>query len=115
MPYKDKSKQLAASRRWLAADKGRYKMWVKAQTIARKERAHKYVTDWLATHPCVDCGESDPIVLDFDHVKPILKGRVSTLRHKASSLKTLQKEIDQCEVRCCNCHRRVTVARRALH
>jgi hypothetical protein len=28
------------------------------------------------------------------------------------SLATLEAELAQCEIRCCNCHRRVTAARR---
>jgi hypothetical protein len=30
------------------------------------------------------------------------------------SLVTLKREIAECEIRCCNCHRRVTAERRML-
>lgn len=59
---------------------------------------------------CVDCGERDPVVLDFDHVGP--KRRTIAQLTPVASLQRLKEEIAQCEVRCCNCHRMVTYARR---
>jgi hypothetical protein len=64
----------------------------------------------LARSACVDCGERDMLVLEFDHVG-VKRGQVSKMVFNVS-LATLQREIAECEVRCCNCHRRVTAARR---
>jgi len=59
----------------------------------------------LLNHPCVDCGESNPIVLDFDHIDKTNKKSLTFLTRSMCSLKTLEKEINKCEVRCANCHR----------
>ena len=65
----------------------------------RRERIHRY----LLSHPCVGCGETDPIVLEFDHRDP--EERTCSV-HKCASLRTLEIEINKCDVRCCNCHTR---------
>ncbi len=31
------------------------------------------VYDFLLAHPCIDCGEANPVVLDFDHVDATTK------------------------------------------
>jgi hypothetical protein len=66
------------------------------------------IQGFLRVHPCVDCGECDPVVLDFDHVDPALKtATVGRLAHAGGS-KQLAAEIAKCVVRCGNCHRRRT-------
>lgn len=64
------------------------------------------VSNWLSINPCVDCGEADPVVLEFDHVRGEKKGNISSLSRGQVSEKTLLEEIQKCEVRCANCHRR---------
>lgn len=76
------------------------------------QKIKQYVRDFLSVHPCVDCGESDIIVLEFDHVRGEKLGNVADIVNRKKSLRLVQAEIEKCEVRCANCHRRVTVARR---
>ena len=65
-----------------------------------------FIHDYLSKHPCVDCGEDDVIVLEFDHITDDKKDNIANL--KRSSLKAVIEEIKKCEVRCANCHRRKT-------
>jgi hypothetical protein len=66
---------------------------------------------YLKDHPCIDCGESDPDVLDFDHRRDKL-ANISRLVHSAVSWRLIEIEIAKCEVRCANCHRRRTARHR---
>tara|TARA_R110001583_G_C5432044_1_gene388950 strand:+ start:131 stop:418 length:288 start_codon:yes stop_codon:yes gene_type:complete len=54
---------------------------------------------------CVDCGEKDSIVLDFDHVRGEKVGSIADMG-SSHSISSLKKEMRKCEVRCANCHRR---------
>jgi len=71
-----------------------------------RERNRKHIRGYLMTHPCLDCGEGDPVVLEFDHVTGVKVDHVTRLGHKAVSIEKIDKEIKKCEVRCGNCHRR---------
>lgn len=85
----------------------RTKKTLKGHRKKRKKRNEKLRWEYLSTHPCVDCGEDDPIVLVFDHVSHRPKrASVSDLVHGAASVKTIINEIEKCEVRCANCHTR---------
>ena len=81
---------------------------VSRRKILREEN-HQKVLDYLLHHPCVDCGESDPIVLEFDHVRGDKLGCVGNMITEQWT--KILEEIQKCEVRCCNCHQRMTSKR----
>lgn len=65
--------------------------------------------DYFNGKYCIDCGEQDPIVLDFDHKKPNDKFKsISRMLSGHYSWKSILKEIKKCDIRCANCHRRKT-------
>lgn len=69
------------------------------------------VRHYLRTHPCVDCGETDIVVLEFHHLGG--KDRaVSTMVRTVTSWERIQKEIEKCLVLCGNCHRKRTARER---
>jgi hypothetical protein len=53
---------------------------------------------YLSCHPCVDCQESDPVVLEFDHVGE-KRADVSQMISNAYAWSTVELEIARCEVR----------------
>lgn len=74
-------------------------------------RNKKYVYDYLLTHSCVDCPETDIRVLHFDHVRGHKVSNVSKLVNGASSLIRVMEEVKKCDIRCANCHARKDVPR----
>jgi len=74
----------------------------------------EYVSEYLSTHPCQNCGESDPVVLEFHHVGE-KKNEVSVIVGRGSSLETLIAEIQKCIVLCGNCHKRLTAKERGFY
>src|ERR1041384_7871041 len=81
--------------------------------LAKESKERRLITNrkklfnFLSVHACVDCGESDPIVLEFDHISDKKYG-ISDLMCRSKAWKTIEKEIKKCKVRCANCHRKKT-------
>ena len=115
--FKDKEKTRRSS--WCRKCTAEYKRkhylerrekYVSASVIRNNQRRaelRKIVFGYLADHNCVDCGEADPIVLDFDHLDPDTKVEsISRLITNFAKPDVLRAEMEKCEVRCANCHRR---------
>jgi hypothetical protein len=68
-----------------------------------------YLIEFFRERPCTDCGEADPLVLEFDHTgHKSFSISVGIRGHKWQSV---LDEIEQCDVVCANCHRRRTALR----
>lgn len=80
-----------------------------AYTKKRKRRQveenRQFIVNYLSTHSCVDCSETDIVVLEFDHRDDKSHAVSSMFR---MSKDRLIEEISKCDVRCANCHRRKT-------
>jgi hypothetical protein len=72
-----------------------------------RQRAREKVIGYLKTHPCVDCGETDIVVLEFDHQDDKLKD-VNLMVRDGAPWRRILAEIIKCEVVCANDHRRRT-------
>ena len=92
MPYKDRVDLYAAQKR-------------------HRIRVREKLLEFLSTKQCISCGEDDPVVLEFDHVatKAKFKG-ISRMLSGHYSWQSVLNEIQKCEIRCANCHRRKTYA-----
>lgn len=72
-------------------------------------RIRKNLFELLAKSKCIDCGEKDPIVLEFDHRDTEKKFKiVGKMLSGHYSWKSVYNEIQKCDIRCANCHRRKT-------
>jgi len=90
MPYKDRENLYKAQRNY-------------------RIKVREKLFNFLSKQKCIDCGETDPIVLDFDHTDKKNKFKsVSQMLCGHYSFETILKEIKKCEIRCANCHRRRT-------
>lgn len=86
----------------------------KNKSKRRFENYQRAVREYLSKG-CVDCGEKDIRILEFDHVSGERKrvGRygqegVARLIHDGYSWEVIEREIGKCEVRCRNCHKKKT-------
>jgi hypothetical protein len=111
--YRESHREAVAARlkSWYTRNTHRYTKYAKDARVRNRE----FLNEYKRNHPCIDCGENDIVVLDFDHRVGVKK--LFTIGEKAgttTSIEKLQAEIDKCDVRCANCHRRRTHALRQL-
>jgi hypothetical protein len=94
-----------------ARHRAKYVLRSKQKNAVERQCNQERVLEFLRTHPCVDCGAADPVVLQFDHQDPESKSsNVGELLRRRASWAKIQTEIDKCDVRCANDHQRRTAS-----
>lgn len=109
-------------RRWLsAAYRAKSSEWQRArrQRVGGEDlrkartRLQRIVVAWKTRNGCVDCGVTDPRVLDPDHQDSTTKNNnVSRMVQLCVSEGRLKEELGKCVPRCARCHRRKTQVER---
>lgn len=95
-------------RRWYVSHAKEHHQKVRLRVYQIRQK----VDDYLLKCKCVDCGNNNPIVLEFDHVRGKKIDNISSMASGGTCWPLILKEISKCEVRCANCHRIVTHNRR---
>lgn len=93
------------AKRFMDENRAEIRAYNRAWAANRRGEIRKLLWGYKSTHSCVDCGASNPVVLEFDHVHEPkicdLNGMARTMRSDTVIL----AEIAKCEMRCANCHR----------
>ncbi len=92
------------------ANKPHYLETNRVRASAERRRRVRWLLRHLEAHPCADCGETDPVVLEFDHLRDKSFG-ISEGFSSRRAWSLILLEIEKCEVVCANCHRRRTALR----
>lgn len=88
-------------------NKDKYLLKAHSWNTKQKEILAEFLFKKLSQSQCVDCGEKDIIVLEFDHLNNKKFG-IAEMYKNSYSLHAVEEEIKKCVVRCANCHRRKT-------
>ena len=93
--------QRERTRHWMVQNKERDKITTQLRIVPVKEWIYNYKLE----HPCVHCGEANPVQLIFHHVIPEdKKFSISSGVYSGRNINSIKLEIDKCVVLCKKCH-----------
>lgn len=112
MPYKRREDRAAAAAKHYRNNKKKIISRSSARNKRQKKKNKEFVHRVKRRFSCVDCGESNPIVLEFDHVRGEKRKNIADMVVNYYSIKTIKNEMRKCDIRCANCHRIKTSERK---
>lgn len=98
-------------KKWYEEHREQHLSNVNRRNAKMREERGRFLVSYLRSNPCVDCGEADLVVLDFDHVRGEKKFNVVEAMLGGYKWESVLDEIAKCDIRCANCHRRATAQR----
>ena len=104
--YREAAKKRSENKQTLEALKENTRKEKKAiGTIAQRQILGKaFILEYLKKNPCNHCGETNLMVLEFDHCSGSKDFNISTGLQLGFSVAVLKKEVQKCQVLCANCH-----------
>ena len=114
MAYKNKEDRREYAKKHYASNKKIYKDRATKRNKLQRKKNREYTNSIKENSQCVDCGERNPLVLDFDHVRGVKVSHIADMVNRPYNINKIKEEIEKCEIRCANCHRIVTHNRRTL-
>lgn len=101
-----KSCKYFLNKSYVSRNKEKHLTNVKRNTKDKISKNREYIISYLQDKSCIDCGENDIRLLEFDHIEN--KEQEISIMIKDSNLTKIKKEVEKCEIRCGNCHVRKT-------
>ncbi len=89
---------------WYERNKGRHYGNVQRRRKPFADEISRHLLAYLKAHPCIDCGITNPLVLEFC---PPQGKRLAfaALLTAETTWDTILPELEKCSVRCANCRR----------
>lgn len=102
----------ARSKRYYAENREKHLEVIKVRSRKLNRTNQDNMLQYLSeSGGCVDCGETDIVVLEFDHLDSSNKEANISNVYKSWKWERTLSEIAKCDVVCANCHRKRTAAR----
>ena len=85
------------------------KNYYKAKTNQSYNKLTTLLYSIKFSNSCNKCGENTPSCLEFNHInREDKKYQISSMCRMGKSEEQFIKEVEKCEILCCNCHRKKT-------
>lgn len=93
------------SKRYYRENREKHKQVALENKRKYRSENNRRVWEILEASSCVDCGNDNPRVLEFDHIAGNKEGDVGRMLCSNVGWTRIKKEIEKCEIVCANCHR----------